>query len=304
MDGFSRCRDLYLVSKERDMFRRRSSHGSSEENKQLELTLGPPGASPKLHGYDQYNKTTCNDESLLSLGHGTIFKAPHKKISSLCDHTRPWPSSSAKFPSLKHCCSSTKMVKLQTRNNDTAEKQRFVAAVPESETSQSQKRTAPVVGWPPIRSFRKNIASSSTKPSPVSQNDNHGKGASLATQNITTQAGLFVKINMDGIPIGRKIDLNAYDDSYENLSAAVDKLFRGLLAVQTDYGTPRNLEEEEKPITGLLDGSGEYTLVYEDIEGGRVLVGDVPWRMFVSTVKRLRVLKTSDISSLSSEFPI
>ena len=37
-------------------------------------------------------------------------------------------------------------------------------------------------------------------------------------------------------------------------------------------------EEEEKAITGLLDGSGEYTLVYEDNEGDRMLVGDVPWK--------------------------
>lgn len=36
--------------------------------------------------------------------------------------------------------------------------------------------------------------------------------------------------------------------------------------------------DEEKEITGLLDGSGEYTLVYEDNEGDRMLVGDVPWQ--------------------------
>jgi auxin-responsive protein IAA len=34
---------------------------------------------------------------------------------------------------------------------------------------------------------------------------------------------------------------------------------------------------EEVAIPGLLDGTGEYTLVYEDYEGDRVLVGDVPW---------------------------
>jgi len=28
----------------------------------------------------------------------------------------------------------------------------------------------------------------------------------------------------------------------------------------------------------LLDGSREYTLVYEDNEGDRMLVGDVPWQ--------------------------
>lgn len=45
----------------------------------------------------------------------------------------------------------------------------------------------------------------------------------------SSQKGFFVKINMNGVPIGRKVDLNAYD-SYEKLSTAVDELFRGLLA--------------------------------------------------------------------------
>lgn len=31
-------------------------------------------------------------------------------------------------------------------------------------------------------------------------------------------------------------------------------------------------------IGGLLDGNREYTLVYEDNEGDRMLVGDVPWQ--------------------------
>ncbi|XXG74261.1 hypothetical protein AAC387_Pa07g3029 [Persea americana] len=36
--------------------------------------------------------------------------------------------------------------------------------------------------------------------------------------------------------------------------------------------------EERRLIERLLDGSGEYTLVYEDNEGDRMLVGDVPWK--------------------------
>ena len=39
-----------------------------------------------------------------------------------------------------------------------------------------------------------------------------------------------------------------------------------------------NKHEEGKAISGVLDGSGEYTLVYEDNEGDRMLVGDVPWQ--------------------------
>jgi auxin-responsive protein IAA len=170
----------------------------------------------------------------------------------------------------------------------------------------SQKRTAPapVVGWPPIRSFRKNLASTSSasklsnpnSPDMVNKNIPNDQNP---VQTITKK-GMFVKINMDGVPIGRKVDLSAYG-SYEKLSSAVDILFRDLLAAQRDSsaGGIMNTAEEEKAITGVLDGSGEYTLVYEDNEGDRMLVGDVPWHMFVSTVKRLRVLKSSEVSALN-----
>ena len=85
------------------------------------------------------------------------------------------------------------------------------------------------MGWPPIRSFRKNLAStSSSKPSPESRNAVPDKVASQKPVE-TCSKGLFVKINMDGVPIGRKVDLKAYD-SYEKLATAVDELFRGLLA--------------------------------------------------------------------------
>uniref|UniRef100_A0A7N0TS58 Auxin-responsive protein n=1 Tax=Kalanchoe fedtschenkoi TaxID=63787 RepID=A0A7N0TS58_KALFE len=340
MDGFSRSGEpqlLDLVTKERNWFG--SSHhggggrGSCEENK-LELTLGPPGenwSSLKQHQHQH----TCNEqaghESLLSLGHGTI-KA-QKIISSSLDNyysgspaTKPWPSSAKflQFPTNAaatqvagkeslHKCNNTRIAELHTSNHDApapTENKGFSPSVATNTAvpNTSQKRTAPapVVGWPPIRSFRRNLASTSTKPTPPeTPNETHDKltiHAKRATEArpSSTAKGLFVKINMDGIPIGRKVDLNAYD-SYEKLSSAVDKLFRVLLAAQTDsfaYGIASNLEEE-KPITGLLDGSGEYTLVYEDNEGDRVLVGDVPWCMFVSTVKRLRVLKTSELRALS-----
>ncbi|KAK9280772.1 hypothetical protein L1049_003660 [Liquidambar formosana] len=194
------------------------------------------------------------------------------------------------------CCN--KVVDLQTAEKKAFSPASANTAVPNS----SQKRTAPapVVGWPPIRSFRKNLAStSSSKPAPEPQNVVPNKVDSEKPVE-SCKKGLFVKINMDGVPIGRKVDLKAYD-SYEKLSSAVDELFRGLLAAQRDSpaGGIQNKPEEERAITGLLDGSGEYTLVYEDNEGDRMLVGDVPWHMFVSTVKRLRVLKSSELSALS-----
>ncbi|KAK9054724.1 hypothetical protein SSX86_025803 [Deinandra increscens subsp. villosa] len=166
----------------------------------------------------------------------------------------------------------------------------------------AQKRSAPapVVGWPPVRSFRKNIASSSSKPAPVSDSpvsdSQNGKKEKMVE---SCQKGFFVKINMMGVPIGRKVDLNAYD-SYEKLSIAVDQLFRGLLAAQNDTSGAmiNGNHEDEKANTGLVYGNEEYTLVYEDNEGDRMLVGDVPWHMFVSSVKRLRVIKSSEIAKI------
>jgi hypothetical protein len=37
---------------------------------------------------------------------------------------------------------------------------------------------------------------------------------------------LFVKVNMEGVPIGRKIDLNTHND-YTSLSSALENMFRG-----------------------------------------------------------------------------
>ncbi|KAK9273585.1 hypothetical protein L1049_018395 [Liquidambar formosana] len=199
-------------------------------------------------------------------------------------------------------CSSTRVAELQYQDKkacSTPSKTPVSANTAAPNSSHKRVAPAPVVGWPPIRSFRKNLAyGSSLKPASESPTD-IPKEVVKGGESKSFENGWFVKINMDGVPIGRKVDLNAYE-SYEKLSSAVDELFRGLLAAQrdsSDQGGGEN-EMDEKMITGLLDGSGEYTLVYEDNEGDRMLVGDVPWHMFVSTVKRLRVLKKSELSAL------
>ncbi|KAF4399198.1 auxin-responsive protein IAA26 [Cannabis sativa] len=331
---------LDLIPQNREWFmnkeKEKRSHGTSDEKK-LELRLGPPGQDWPLKDNRE------RDESLLSLGYfiqntNTIINNNNKSSGNHNQNHKftssenggvgnvlsssPWPSSTPSssgyqgkaptsfLPSLpviakeasQPCCPKT-VVELQK-----AEKKAFSpATIPANTavTNSSQKRTAPapVVGWPPIRSFRKNLASnsSSSKPTTESQNPDQNKKIHGAKPVETPGKGLFVKINMDGVPIGRKVDLKAYD-SYNKLSSAVDELFRGLLAAQRDSSTAggiQNNQDEGKAITGLLDGSGEYTLVYEDNEGDRMLVGDVPWNMFVSTVKRLRVLKSSELSALS-----
>ncbi|KAI4381896.1 hypothetical protein MLD38_007918 [Melastoma candidum] len=82
---------------------------------------------------------------------------------------------------------------------------------------------------------------------------------------------------MDGVPY-REEGGSQVLRKLREAGNAVDELFRGLLAAQTDVSG----HETEKPIAGLLDGTGEYTLV-----------------MFVATAKRLRVLKRCDLSVIN-----
>ncbi|KAL6897844.1 hypothetical protein ACP4OV_006803 [Aristida adscensionis] len=141
----------------------------------------------------------------------------------------------------------------------------------------------PVVGWPPVRAFQRNqLASPSAivKPSSLRSHDAAGADGSKGLQQQQQQ---LVKVSMEGVPIGRKVDLSACG-GYSALSAVVERLFRGL----------RGGEEEE----ALLDMDG-YTLVYEDDEGDQMLVGDVPWDMFIATARRLRLLRTSAFNASS-----
>lgn len=150
----------------------------------------------------------------------------------------------------------------------------------------------PVVGWPPVRSFRRNLANGSSSKQSLEQQQQNDDEASCDKAKQTCKRSPLIKINMDGIPIGRKINLSAYD-SYQKLSSAVQDLFCGFLQAQNDESRGRGAEE--KMFSGLLDGTGEYTLVCEDSEGGRTLVGHLPWNVFVSTAKRLRVMESSEL---------
>ena len=81
-----------------------------------------------------------------------------------------------------------------------------------------------MVGWPPIGSFRRNLAFGSSS----KQSTGQQKGEASTKEKLPCIKNPLVKINMDGIPIGRKVNLAAYD-SYERLSLAVKDLFQGFL---------------------------------------------------------------------------
>lgn len=75
---------------------------------------------------------------------------------------------------------------------------------------------AQVVGWPPVRSFRKNIVSGQKKSS--------DEPADHKAAAVPTSSAAFVKVSMDGAPYLRKVDLKLYK-SYPELSDALAKLF-------------------------------------------------------------------------------
>lgn len=85
----------------------------------------------------------------------------------------------------------------------------------------------PIVGWPPVRSSRRNLSSSNV--SSKLETESSKNAGKKGEKSEIIEDSLFVKIKMDGVPIGRKVDLKSFTD-YDNLSSAVDKLFRGLLA--------------------------------------------------------------------------
>ncbi|KAE8714614.1 Auxin-induced protein 22B [Hibiscus syriacus] len=129
--------------------------------------------------------------------------------------------------------------------------------------SDCRNETAPppkaqVVGWPPIRPYRKNI--------------------SLAKKTESDGGGFYIKISMDGVPYLRKIDLKVYS-GYPELLKAIEKMFKFTIG---EYS-------EREGYKG-----SDYEPTYEDKDGDWMLVGDVPWEMFITSCKRLRIMKGSE----------
>ena len=145
---------------------------------------------------------------------------------------------------------------------------------------------AQVVGWPPIRSFRKNtMASNLTK----NNDDDEGKSGFGC---------LYVKVSMDGAPYLRKVDLKTYNN-YMELSSALEKMFSCFTIGQCNSpGLPGKDGLSESSLRDLLHGS-EYVLTYEDKDGDWMLVGDVPWEMFTDSCRRLRIMKGSEAIGLA-----
>lgn len=107
-----------------------------------------------------------------------------------------------------------------------------------------------VVGWPPVRNYRKNC--------------------------LQKKEGAFVKVSMDGAPYLRKIDIRVYK-SYSELLKALENMFKLTIAIHR---------------------GSDFAPTYQDKDGDWMLVGDVPWEMFICSCKRLRIMKGSEARGL------
>ncbi|PIN05363.1 hypothetical protein CDL12_22100 [Handroanthus impetiginosus] len=165
-----------------------------------------------------------------------------------------------------------------------------------------------VVGWPPIGTYRINSlvnhakspateesASTVDKCKNIDKADYHSRrNNNAAKERGLLKTSLFVKVNMDGIPIGRKVDLNAHS-CYKTLACTLDHMFR----LDAAIGARRSIATGGAGgPTRLLDGSSDFVLTYEDKDGDWMLVGDVPWEMFLGSVRRLRIRRTTEANGL------
>ncbi|KAI7727514.1 hypothetical protein M8C21_003818 [Ambrosia artemisiifolia] len=118
---------------------------------------------------------------------------------------------------------------------------------------------AQVVGWPPVRSYRKNII--------------QGKKSESESGS-----GMYVKVSMVGAPYLRKVDLKVYK-SYDELLKGLQDMFKcniGLYSEKEGY-------------------KSEFAPTYEDKDGDWMLLGDVPWDMFLTSCRRLRIMKSCEV---------
>lgn len=151
-----------------------------------------------------------------------------------------------------------------------------------------------VVGWPPIRSFRKNTMSTTTNPK-----------TNVKVEGSGSYICVYVKVSMDGAPYLRKVDLSTYA-TYADLSAALQSMFSCFTIGQYGYNGVPGRDGLILSGTRLNDVPHTHThtpelcvLTYEDKDGDWMLVGDVPWHMFTNTCRRIRITKRSEAIGLA-----
>lgn len=130
-----------------------------------------------------------------------------------------------------------------------------------AESIPSMPRNQVLLSWPPIKPFlRSALASSASRR--------------------RRQQTLFVKVYMEGLPIGRKLDLLLLD-GYDSLLVKLCNMFKTPITYADVY---------QQQVPGV---KAAHFLTYEDQDGDWMMVGDVPWNLFLTSVKKIRITRTN-----------
>lgn len=80
---------------------------------------------------------------------------------------------------------------------------------------------------------------------------------------------MYVKVKMEGVAIGRKVNLRLYD-SYQVLAHDLVQMFTKYLNLDDNHST-------------------RFMILYQDKDGDWMLAGDVPWQTFMESVQRIEI---------------
>ncbi|CAF2088220.1 BnaA06g24570D [Brassica napus] len=260
--------------------------------KATELTLGLPGSqSPardtelnllgpaKLDEKPFFPLLPSKDEMCSSSSHKNIASGNKRGFSDTMDKVPLYTEKNWMFP--EAVLATQSVIKKEVAQN-----------LPKGKLSTTNNSSSPpaakaqIVGWPPVRSYRKNTLATTCKNS----DEVDGKPGS---------GPLFVKVSMDGAPYLRKVDLRSYTN-YGELSAALEKMFTTFTLGQcgTSGATGKDVRNETK-LKDLLNGK-DYVLTYEDKDGDWMLVGDFSWEIFIGVCKKLKIMKGCDAIGLAA----
>lgn len=127
-------------------------------------------------------------------------------------------------------------------------------------------------GWPPIQSWRKKFL-----PSYHIQHDQqtmdryHFLGNNIRSNRLNS---MYIKVKMEGVAIGRKINLRCYD-SYEELLSTLITMF----AKYTNDDDHNNMSN--------------YTLKFQDRDGEWLQARDSSWQTLVESVRRVEIKRNN-----------
>jgi auxin response factor len=99
----------------------------------------------------------------------------------------------------------------------------------------------------------------------------------LSKQNFSTRSR--TKVQMQGMAVGRAVDLNALK-GYDDLISELEEMFE---------------------IKGDLRPRNQWEIVFTDDEGDMMLMGDDPWPEFCDMVKRIFICSSQDVKKMRSE---